>query len=84
MTGEELSGIPQSRRGRGIGTGFIINQRGHILTNAHVVENASQVMVQLHDGTELSAEIVAVVFLFGYSALLVRRLALRDKPFRAQ
>lgn len=55
-----FGGIPDSYRGRGIGTGFIINSRGHILTNSHVVENASQVMVQLHDGTTLAAEVVAI------------------------
>ncbi len=55
-----FGGVPESRRGRGIGTGFIINDQGHILTNSHVVENATQVMVQLHDGRSLAAEIVAI------------------------
>ena len=35
-------------------------------------------------GEILSAEIVAAVFLLGYVTLLIRRLALRDKPFRAK
>jgi hypothetical protein len=35
-------------------------------------------------GEALSAEIVAIAFLAGYTALLVRRLALRDRPFGAK
>lgn len=52
--------IPEPYRGRGIGTGFIINAEGHILTNSHVVENAQQIRVQLLDGTELPATVIGV------------------------
>ncbi len=55
-----FGGVPESYRGRGLGTGFIINQQGHILTNSHVVEKAQQIQVQLHDGIELSADVVAI------------------------
>ncbi|MCL2002912.1 MAG: trypsin-like peptidase domain-containing protein [Oscillospiraceae bacterium] len=40
------------------GSGFILTADGHILTNHHVVEDASAVTVRLHDGTEYPAEIV--------------------------
>ncbi len=37
------------------GSGFIISSQGYILTNNHVVENASDLRVVLSDGTELPA-----------------------------
>jgi S1-C subfamily serine protease len=43
---------------RGLGSGFVIDNDGHILTNYHVVDNASQVKVTLHDGTELNAKVL--------------------------
>ncbi len=43
---------------RGQGSGFVIDNDGHILTNNHVVDGASKVSVALHDGTILDAEVV--------------------------
>ncbi len=40
-----------------IGTGVIIDERGFILTNRHVVAGAREVKIRLADGTELAAEI---------------------------
>ncbi len=37
---------------RGIGSGFIVNSNGYIVTNNHVVENAAQLQVILRDGTK--------------------------------
>jgi S1-C subfamily serine protease len=45
---------------RGQGSGFIIDNEGHILTNYHVVDNATQVNVTLHDGTELDAKVLGI------------------------
>jgi len=42
----------------GQGSGFIIDDQGHIITNNHVVEDASKVTVILHDDRRLEAEIV--------------------------
>ena len=42
----------------GQGSGFVIDQDGHIVTNAHVVAGAEQVEVTFSDGTILSADIV--------------------------
>jgi len=41
-----------------IGSGVIIDPRGYILTNQHVIENASQVWVSLKTGKELEAEVI--------------------------
>ena len=40
------------------GSGFIIDAEGYVLTNNHVVADADEVTVQVHDGTEYEAEIV--------------------------
>jgi S1-C subfamily serine protease len=42
----------------GQGSGFIIDKRGYILTNNHVVENAQKIIVTLSDGQKLSATLV--------------------------
>jgi S1-C subfamily serine protease len=49
---------PSTRVERGTGSGFIIDSKGIILTNAHVVEGADSVMVTLKDGRELQGEVV--------------------------
>ncbi len=43
---------------RGIGSGFILTGDGYIMTNAHVVEGADQVVVTLADKREFKAKIV--------------------------
>ncbi len=40
------------------GSGFFIDADGHIVTNNHVIDGASEVRVVLNDGEELAAEIV--------------------------
>ena len=42
---------------QGLGTGFIIDAEGHILTNAHVVDGADQVRVKLDDEREFEAKV---------------------------
>lgn len=44
----------------GSGSGFIVSPDGVVLTTAHVVDNAQEVMVQLTDKREFKAEVVAV------------------------
>jgi serine protease Do len=43
---------------RGLGSGFIIDREGHILTNNHVIENTKKITVKLSDGKEYTAKIV--------------------------
>jgi serine protease Do len=49
---------PQERRQGGVGTGFIIDKSGHIITNNHVVENADKIKVKLKDEREFEAKII--------------------------
>jgi S1-C subfamily serine protease len=51
-------GFPQQQQSTATGSGFLIDDDGHILTNAHVVEGAKHVDVQLGDGDTQSAQIV--------------------------
>jgi len=42
----------------GTGSGFIFDDKGHILTNNHVVSGSEKITVQFFDGVEASAEVV--------------------------
>ena len=42
----------------GSGSGSIIDAEGHILTNVHVIQNATKIYVSLHDGSQYEAKIV--------------------------
>jgi serine protease Do len=46
------------RQRQGAGTGFIVDNSGYIVTNAHVVEDADEVKVRLLDDRELTAEVI--------------------------
>jgi serine protease Do len=48
-------GTSQQRVSPGIGSGFIIRDNGVIVTNAHVVQNASTISVMMRDGTTYPA-----------------------------
>ncbi len=45
-------------RRKGMGSGFLFDREGHILTNHHVVAGASSVKVTMQDGRTLSARVV--------------------------
>jgi Do/DeqQ family serine protease len=50
---------PHDRSFQSAGSGVIFDaRRGYIVTNAHVVENASEITVTLQDGRDLKAEVV--------------------------
>ena len=45
---------------RGAGSGFIVTPDGYILTNAHVVANADEVIVRLTDRREFQAKVIGI------------------------
>jgi S1-C subfamily serine protease len=52
--------IPQEEHLRGQGSGFIINDQGNILTNAHVVDGTDKVTVTLKDGRSFEGTVEGV------------------------
>lgn len=55
--GEE-SDEPQTREARSLGSGFFISEEGYIVTNNHVIDQATEIEVVLEDGRELSATLI--------------------------
>jgi len=57
---EQLPQFPSqpSRKGQGFGSGFIISADGYVITNAHVVNNATEITVGLQDQREYDATLV--------------------------
>src|SRR5919107_3698453 len=51
-------GFPQEQRGEATGSGFAIDRKGTILTNAHVVAGATKVQVQLADKRVADARVL--------------------------
>ncbi|MGZ3495825.1 MAG: DegQ family serine endoprotease, partial [Thermodesulfobacteriota bacterium] len=49
---------PRDFEQRGVGSGFVMNQQGYILTNNHVVEDADQIKVKFANGKEYNGQIV--------------------------
>ena len=55
----ELFGLPQRDRiQRSLGSGFVLDAQGYVLTNYHVVRGADQILIQLEDGKEVPATTV--------------------------
>ncbi len=68
---------PGSQVQAGIGSGFIIDRSGVIVTNAHVVQGASRIQVALRDGTTYPATLVGADEL---NDIAVLRIEARDLP----
>ncbi|RZL88590.1 MAG: DegQ family serine endoprotease [Variovorax sp.] len=69
--GQPMPGVPRQgprpnrpqqpqdeERPRGVGSGFILTTDGYVMTNAHVVEDASEVLVTLVDKREFKAKLI--------------------------
>ena len=44
----------------GVGSGFVFDKKGHIITNAHVIEGSTKTVVTFLDGRSYNAEIIGV------------------------
>lgn len=51
-------GVPRDQESKSLGSGFVISADGHILTNAHVVDGADEVLVKLTDKREFKAKVL--------------------------
>ena len=62
-----------------VGSGFIVNKAGYILTNAHVVEDASRITVRLDSGEEFAAKVIGTDLETDVAVLKIE--AGKDLPF---
>jgi serine protease Do len=49
---------PQSRKVSSLGSGFVVDPSGIIITNNHVIEEADEITINFSDGSKLPAEII--------------------------
>src|SRR6266852_3756215 len=58
--GGDRSGDLQPRKTNSLGSGFIIDTAGIVVTNNHVIADADEINVIMNDGTKIKAEIVGI------------------------
>src|SRR3546814_16210748 len=46
------------RRAMSLGSGFIVDPEGYIVTNYHVIKDADEIVVRMHDERQFAAELV--------------------------
>ncbi len=69
----------QPRAARAVGSGFIVDRTGYIMTNAHVIDEASRIIVKLDSGEEFPATVVGTDSETDLAVLKID--ARRDLPF---
>jgi serine protease Do len=79
--GDGESPRQQSRKSNSLGSGFIIDASGIVVTNNHVIGDANDIQVILHNGTKLKAEIIGKDPKIDLAVLRVKPEA--DKPLKA-
>jgi len=73
------NGQPDNRPTHGLGSGYIISANGEIVTNYHVVDNATEVLVKLKDGREYHARVIGSDKLTDVALLKID--GVKDLPF---
>src|SRR6478736_4313827 len=58
--GGDKGGDLQPRKTNSLGSGFIVDTAGVVVTNNHVIADADEINVIMNDGTKIKAEIVGV------------------------
>jgi S1-C subfamily serine protease len=53
-----LNGVPQTGRSTALGSGFVYDNQGHVITNYHVIDGATKADVTFTDGNTYSANVV--------------------------
>lgn len=77
--GEEGGGNGRSRKVSSLGSGFVIDASGIIVTNNHVIADADEIYANFTDGTKLKAELVGRDTKSDLAVLRVKP----DKPLKA-
>jgi S1-C subfamily serine protease len=75
-----LPTVVEIRHSNGLGSGFIYDRNGYIMTAAHVVEGVNQVNVRLYDGTQLTGKVVGTDEVNDVAVVKVNRTGLPAAP----
>jgi putative serine protease PepD len=75
-----LPTVVEIRQGSGLGSGFVYDKNGYIMTAAHVVQGADQVQVRLYDGTKLTGKVVGTDEANDVAVVKVDRTGLAAAP----
>ena len=51
-------GAPQERKSAALGSGFIINEKGIVITNNHVIQDAEDIVVRVNGDKEFKAKVI--------------------------
>ena len=51
-------GTPQERKSSALGSGFIIDEKGLVVTNNHVIQGAEDIIVRVNDDQEYKAKVI--------------------------
>lgn len=57
---------------KSLGSGFLISKDGFILTNEHVVQNASEIVITLSDGSQKNAEVMGTDYVTDIALLKIK------------
>ncbi|MFI5308685.1 MAG: trypsin-like peptidase domain-containing protein [Polyangiales bacterium] len=74
---------PEKQKRQGVGTGVIVDPRGYILTNNHVVADADEIKVALKDDRELEAQVVGTDPKTDVAIIKVKLDGLKGEPLQA-
>jgi putative serine protease PepD len=75
-----LPTVVEIRHDNGLGSGFVYDANGFIMTAAHVVQGVDQVDVRLYDGTRLRGEVVGTDDVNDVAVVKVDRTGLKAAP----
>ena len=75
-----LPTVVEIRHDNGLGSGFVYDANGYIMTAAHVVEGVDQVDVRLYDGTKLTGRVVGTDEVNDVAVVKVDRTGLPAAP----
>jgi putative serine protease PepD len=75
-----LPTVVEIRHGSGVGSGFVYDKNGYIMTAAHVIDGVDEVEIRLYDGTKLQGKVVGTDDLNDVGVVKVDRTGLAAAP----